>query len=132
MNLINTNEREIITTWELITVIKTIKVGKSNGPDQINNKLIKNCDRENLNKLSEILSMLFPKNKVPDQWKLGTVKSIYKGKGTRGNPKKDRGITLSIYILKIKPQCILSKFKLLITRASSEDICVMFESTFEA
>merc|ERR1712074_414628 len=100
-NLKNNRERENISKEELITVIKTIKIGKSKGPDNISNKLIKNLNPENLEKLAALLTMLFQENKVPQQWKLGTVKSIYKGKGTKGNPKNDRGITLSSNILKI-------------------------------
>ena len=53
--------------------------------------------------------MLFHENKVPQQWKIGTVKSIYKGKGIRGNPKNDRGITLSSNILKIMEKIIKNK-----------------------
>ena len=53
--------------------------------------------------------MLYSENLVPTQWKSGMVTSIYKGKGQRGHPKNDRGITISSNILKIMEKIVKNK-----------------------
>ena len=100
---------ETITIRELNDVIKTLKIGKSIGPDNVSNRLIKILNNENREKLANLLSMLYSENLVPTQWKSGMVTSIYKGKGQRGHPKNDRGITISSNILKIMEKIVKNK-----------------------
>lgn len=102
-------KREPITENEITKVIKTSKIGKSTGPDGVSNRLIRLLHKENIQKFTCVLNNLYQENVVPEQWKKGTITSIFKGKGTRGNPKNDRGITISSNVLKIMEKVLKNK-----------------------
>jgi hypothetical protein len=71
-----------ITYDEVRDTLKTLNVGKASGPDNINNRILKELSEE----LSVPLCHLFRKSltacKVPSQWKLANVCAVYK----KGDP----------------------------------------------
>merc|ERR1712002_366688 len=52
-------------------------------------------NRQNRINLVHIINRLFNNLKVPESWKEGTLTTMYKGKWKKGDPKNDRGITVS-------------------------------------
>ena len=86
---------EAFTMKEMNRVIKVLKRKKAIGPDQIPNELFIEANYEtkkillkNLNKISETME-------IPEEWQLGEITRLYKGKGTKGKCSNERGITLS-------------------------------------
>ena len=61
---------------------------------------MKGLNRQNRINLVHIINRLFNNLKVPESWKEGTLTTMYKGKGKKGDPKNDRGITVSSNVSK--------------------------------
>ena len=61
------NKRHPITTDEVLRAIKTLKINKSTGPDQVSNRLIKYLDIDNVQNLTHYLNQLYQANIVPNQ-----------------------------------------------------------------
>ena len=55
-----------------------------------------------------LFNKLFCENKVPLSWKAGILTSIYKGKGQKGNPMNERGITVMCAPFKLMEKLIYS------------------------
>ena len=86
---------EKFTMKEMNKVIRTLKKKKAVGPDQIPNELFIEANHEtkkillnNLNKISRTME-------IPEEWQLGEITRLYKGKGVKGKCSNERGITLA-------------------------------------
>ena len=91
----NTNETpNEITLEELNKNIKTLKRGKSTGPDNIPNEAIIEANKTNRTTINNILNNIYNTEKIPDQWQKGEIIKFYKGKGKKGKCSNERGITL--------------------------------------
>ena len=91
----NTNETpNEITQEELNKNIKTLKRGKSTGPDNIPNEAIIEANKTNRTTINNILNNIYNTEKIPDQWQKGEIIRFYKGKGKKGKCSNERGITL--------------------------------------
>ena len=91
----NTNETpNEITLEELNKNIKTLKRGKSTGPDDIPNEAIIEANKTNRTTINNILNNIYNTEKIPDQWQKGEIIRFYKGKGNKGKCSNERGITL--------------------------------------
>ena len=91
---------------DLNVVIKSLKNRKARAEDLITNEFLKALDNDNRKYLLEIINNLKQKLIVPRAWKEGTLSLIYKGKGVKGNPKNDRGITVSSCMAKMVERLI--------------------------
>ena len=83
-----------ITMEELKNIIRKLKLNKATGPDQIPNKLFIYTEEAFLKIILEILNHILMKKEIPDQWQIGEIIRLYKGKGTLGKCSNERGITL--------------------------------------
>ena len=91
----NSNETlNEITLEELNKNIKTLKRGKSTGPDNIPNEAIIEANKTNRTAINNILNNIYNTEKIPDQWQKGEIIRFYKGKGKKGKCSNERGITL--------------------------------------
>ena len=88
-------EEPEFTDKELDNVIKSLKRGKSNGPDEIPNEIFIESNMKTKRIHKHIMNHVLQTSEIPEQWKEGNLKRLYKGKGTKGKCSNERGITLA-------------------------------------
>ena len=86
---------------EVKRAIKSLKRGKSNGPDDIPNEIFIESTQQNLNTHLRMMNKILRTTQIPNQWKEGSLKRLYKGKGIKGKCSNERGITLASNIGKM-------------------------------
>ncbi len=84
-----------ITMKELNTAIRSLKKGKSSGPDFIPNEIFINASKPLREEILYHLNEISKTYKIPKQWQEGEIKRLYKGKGNKGKCSAERGITLA-------------------------------------
>ena len=84
-----------ITTKEAKKAIKSLKRGKSTGPDNIPNKIFIEANEEVIQHYTNIMNSISKEQTIPEQWQEGEIKRLYKGKGKKGKCSNERGITLA-------------------------------------
>ena len=84
-----------VTNQELNVAIKSLKRGKSCGDDEIPNELFLEANSATKNVILQAFNDILDKKTIPEQWQLGTITKLYKGKGTKGKCSNERGITVS-------------------------------------
>ncbi len=110
---INNREKEChpFTMEELNETIKTLKQGKSTGPDRIPNVVIIKADKTTRQIYLNELNKIYQEEKIPHQWQEGEIIRIYKGKGDKGKCSNERGITLSSNMGKLFERLINNRIK---------------------
>ena len=109
-----------ITIKELETSIREAKLNKAAGPDEITNEMIKYGDNILNESLLKVFNEIFDMDITrPEEWKLGDIISIFKGKGQRSKMKCQRGITLTSCILKILERIIGNRIEPIIKEKST-------------
>ena len=86
---------EKFTMNEMNKVIKTLKRKKAVGPDLIPNELFIEANTETKKILLDNLNEITKAMEIPEEWQLGEITRLYKGKGTKGKCSNERGITLA-------------------------------------
>ena len=86
---------------EIKTAIKSLKRGKSNGPDNIPNEVFIESNPETKQIHLDMMNEILKTTDIPDQWKEGILKRLYKGKGVKGKCSNERGITLASNVGKL-------------------------------
>ena len=71
-----------------------LKNNKAPGVDGIINELLKNCAPRMIPLLTRWFNVILESGMVPENWCIGVITPIYKGKGSRSEPDNYRGITL--------------------------------------
>ena len=67
-----------ITEHEITAALKTLKLGKATGPDNINNRVLKELLEQLANPLSKLFNKSISSGKLPSQWKFAHVCAIHK------------------------------------------------------
>ena len=83
-----------ITLQELEKCVRKLKNNKSAGADLVINEFFKNCPQSVLILATALFNLVLNSELVPEEWSLGLIKPLYKGKGTRNCADNYRGITL--------------------------------------
>jgi hypothetical protein len=63
---------------EVLKILKSLDIGKANGPDGISNRILKEASSEIATPLSDLLNSSFNLSKVPRQWKESNICPIHK------------------------------------------------------
>ena len=95
------DEEPDFTEEEVKKVIKSLRRGKSNGPDGIPNEVYIESNEFTRQIHREIMNKILRSMDIPDQWKDGNLKRLFKGKGTKGKCSNERGITLASNVGKL-------------------------------
>lgn len=95
INIVNQNELSSIETTpdEVKTILKSLKLGKSSGPDNLNNYILKACVNELAEPLSKLFNASLSKNTIPEIWKEANVTPVFK-KDDPSDVKNYRPISL--------------------------------------
>ena len=83
------------TDEEIKRAIQSLKRGKSNGPDNLPNEILIESNTSTRKIHKEMMNKVLLTGHIPHQWKEGTLKRLYKGKGIKGKCSNERGITLA-------------------------------------
>ena len=95
----------VITTEEIVDIIKIINPNKASGPDIINYKMLKICSEKIAAPLQIILNKSLLQGKYPTSWKIAHVIAIYK-KGDKSLRSNYRPISLISCVGKIMERVI--------------------------
>ncbi|MCG8113710.1 MAG: reverse transcriptase domain-containing protein [Candidatus Thiodiazotropha taylori] len=63
---------------EVCSILKSLPTGKACGPDQINNKILKECAQQLSGPLTDLFNFSLENSSMPDAWKKANVTPIYK------------------------------------------------------
>ena len=88
--------------------ISKLKPSKSQGPDNLHPKLIKECSHQLLTPLKDFFSKSLAESKLPDIWKRANVTAIHKN-GDKTNPENYRLISLTSVACKLMERLIRDK-----------------------
>ena len=97
------------TESELNKAIKTMKMGKAPGPDQITYELIINSGVNLKKNLLKMINYFWMKEVIPTKLKTLYIKSMYKGKGDICELENQRGLFLSSNIIKFYEKMIYNR-----------------------
>ena len=102
------NEDIPLSKEEVEKELRSLKNGKSPGPDNISNEMLKNGGTEFTLHLTQLFQQILKLCPVPKAWKESIIILLFK-KGSKTNPDNYRGITLLKTTLKLFTKVILSK-----------------------
>ncbi len=107
----NREPGEEITNKELNEAIRKLKRKKATGPDSIPNEIFIEASGEARNEYRKMMNGIYQEEEIPDQWQLGEITRLYKGKGTKGKCSNERGITLASNVGKVFERIINHRIK---------------------
>lgn len=108
---LNVPSPPIITPNDINEIIKHLNAHKSPGPDNINNKMLKNIPLNVVTNIAKIINACFKFSHFPDKWKLATVIMIPKPSQDHKLPTNYRPISLLNSLAKIFEKTILFQIK---------------------
>ena len=82
------------TAEEIKSEIQKLKLGKACGLDLIRNEMLRNAPSDLIDIIVRLFNVILNTGLVPENWCLGAMMPLYKGKGSRSDPDNFRGITL--------------------------------------
>ena len=86
-----------IKVEEVQCAMNRMKIGKTSGPSGVAIELFKDGEDKSLKSLTNIFYDILFKDKLPEEWMLSLLVSIFKGKGNPLNPNSYSGIKLLEY-----------------------------------
>ena len=89
-------------------VLAAINANKSDGPDNIQNMVLKKCAQSLCVPLSVIFRRSLDTGEIPSDWKFAIVTPIYKNKGSKSDPTKYRPISITSAVGKVLEKIINS------------------------
>ncbi|CAK8689745.1 unnamed protein product [Clavelina lepadiformis] len=117
-----------ISYEEIETAIRTLKLGKSPGPDGITAEMYKECWPIIKTEVKEVLQYWFANKIVPKEIKRGIVTIIHK-KGDNAELKNYRPITLLNLDYKIYSKILTNRFNVVLPDLIGENQCAMIGRT---
>ena len=79
---------------ETLKALQTLKLNKACRQDQIINKFLKASAGKMIAIYTKLFNLILFSDKAPDEWSIGTIKPIFKQKGSCDDPHNYRGITI--------------------------------------
>ena len=111
------------TLQELDAALARMTSGKAPGSDGIPPDLLKQCKKELLPLLHDLLIKCWRKGSVPQDMKDSNIVTLYKNKGARNDCNNYRGISLLSVVGKLIARVILARLQLLADRIYPESQC---------
>ena len=97
---------------EVEAAVKTLKNKKAPGEDALPSEIFKYGGPTLLGKLTDLFSLCWSHEQIPDAWKHATIVTIYKKKGDRADCGNSRGISLLAVAGKILARIMLKRLLL--------------------
>ena len=108
------------TMKELNKAIKSVKRGKAVGPDEIPNEVFLEADEKTRKIYLESMNRTLKTRTIPEQWLLGNIVRLYKGKGQKGKCSNERGITLASNMGKIFERMVNNRAVKLVNMSNAQ------------
>ena len=105
-----------ITTPEVSSAIKSLKLDKAPGPDGIHNEFIKNCGTKLVHWLNEFLNICCRHIRIPKQWRHANVISILKPGKPEASLRSYLPISLLCTTYKLLEQILLTRIESIIDK----------------
>ena len=105
---VNSNEKIFMNLSEVIECIKSIKIKNSEGYDRIPQRVLVDGAIHLASPLACLFSLIYTKNKIPEQWLIAKVTPIYK-KGAKNDVANYRPISNLCSTSKIFEKLILNR-----------------------
>lgn len=105
---------------EMKVVVKQLKRNKSCGPDEMPNEIFIEANTQTLEVFRKIFNKILSSNNIPDQWQIGDITRLYKGKGTKGKCSNERGITKASNIGKFFERLVNNRAKDRVTMSDNQ------------
>ena len=93
-NLDNTLLNNDISADEVLKAIRKLKNDKACGLDKILNEFLKASSSKLINAFTLLFNLVLNSGIVPEDWSVGVIHPLYKGKGDTANTDNYRGITI--------------------------------------
>ena len=90
-----------ISNEEIMKCISKLKNNKSAGHDKILNEFLKASVPKLLNSIRILFNIVLMSGKIPEEWSVGIICPIYKGKGSKNDVDNYRGITILSCVAKL-------------------------------
>ena len=103
------DEDQRITTSQVENNIKKLKNKKSLDPQGMSNLLLKEGGSDLIASLCMVFNSICEENTVPEQWKVTTIVSIYKNKGSKTDLNNRRGLFITNVVSKLFEKILLGK-----------------------
>ena len=97
-----------VTERDVLKCIDKLKVNKSQGPDKISPRILKEAKLELVTPLTLLFNKSLQSSTMPDEWKLANVTPIFK-KGSKSLPSNYRPISLTSVVCKMLETLIRDK-----------------------
>ena len=99
-------EEKEVKEEEVMAALKKMKTGKSAGKDEITIEMMRAAGKAGVGWLTRLFNLCYGQGEIPEDWRLGMIVPIWKGKGSRQDPEKYRGITILSQVLKVMERII--------------------------
>jgi hypothetical protein len=115
-----TNDETPIQPKELKLTINKLRRGKSTGPDNIPNEALIEANQKTIQIYTSVFNNILNSEKIPSDWQLGHITTLYKGKGKKGKCSNERGITVSSNLGKLFERVINERASPLINMSDAQ------------
>ena len=89
-----------ITKEDMYKALKSLKINKSPGPDEIHPRILSECAEELSYPLTTLFTLTMSSGVLPQAWKVAEVRPIFK-KGNKSTPGNYRPVSLTSVICKV-------------------------------
>ena len=120
--VVDTLNNIMITSEEVKTVLQTLKLGKSSGPDNINNIILKEIAIPISEPLSDLYNFSLSHGIFPEIWKQANVSPLYK-KDDPSLACNYRPISLLSTVGKVMEKLFISIFLITLRITTSLHVC---------
>ena len=118
-----------ITLKEVKDAIKSLKLNKASGDDDIRNELIRSTEHFMSDVYVKLFNVVFKNGIVPKSWTIGVINPIFKNKGSANDPTNYRPVTLLSCLGKLFTNILNSRLQLFVTHMIlSTSFKLVFES----
>ena len=104
-----------ITTESVEEILQGLKANKAAGPDQVENRILKECSEEIAPKLQQLFRRSINEGEVPHQWKEAHIVPIHKG-GSKAIMGNFRPVALTSAICKVLEKILCTAILSFLTR----------------
>ena len=104
-----------ITTESVKEILEGLNANKAAGPDQVENRILKECSEEMAPKLQQLFRSSIDKGEVPQQWREAHIVPIHKG-GSKATTGNFRPVALTSAICKVLEKILCAAILSFLTR----------------
>ena len=110
---------QAITQEQVDKIIKDLKNSKASGMDNLDTYILKLTRKTIVPSVCHILNLSLQSNKFPTKWKIAKVIPLYKGKGSKHDPKNYRPVAILPILSKVLERAM---FQQLVTYMDSNKL----------